>query len=60
MQKIKYAQPLYVDTANGFLDIIYEMHTNYHGLEIVEERNNEKEKIVQRVEKSLLSGLLRG
>lgn len=30
-------QPLDVDTVNGLLGIIYEMHTSYHGLEIVEE-----------------------
>lgn len=30
-------RPLDVDTVDGLLAIIYEMHTSYHGIEIVEE-----------------------
>lgn len=30
-------RPLDVDTVEGLLSIIYEMHTSYHGIEIVEE-----------------------
>ena len=32
-------QPLDVDTVEGLLGIIYEMHTSYHGLEIVEDED---------------------
>ena len=33
-------QPLDVDTVNGLLGIIYEMHTSYHGIEIIEENGS--------------------